>query len=86
MRPMPFENLTIQASDDATAVEWFRDLASALARSYPRADTDQFQAALAVLLSRPDIRPALAEDGGMYFVQFARAHQTPARRRFTRVA
>ena len=66
---MPFEKLSIQASDDATALEWFRDLAGTLARHYPKADTDPFQAALAERLSRPDIRPALAEDGGMYFVQ-----------------
>ena len=66
---MPFDNLTIQASDDATALEWFRDLAGALAWHYPKADTDQFQAALGARLSRPDIRPSIAEDGGMYFVQ-----------------
>ena len=76
MRPMPFEKLSIQASDDATALEWFRDLAGTLARHYPKADTDPFQAALAERLNRPDIRPALAEDGGMYFVQLLERAQT----------
>ncbi len=69
MRPMPFEKLSIQAGDDATALEWFRDLAEALARTYPKADTDRFQAALTERLQRTDVRPALAEDSGMYFVQ-----------------
>ena len=76
MRPMPFEKLSIQASDDATALEWFRDLAGTLARHYPKADTDPFQAALAERLQRTDIRPALAEDGGMYLVQLLERTQT----------
>ena len=69
MTPMPFDRLTIQAGGDDTALEWLHDLAGVLAWYYPEEMANGFQLELAARLSRPDIRPALAEDGAMYFVQ-----------------
>ena len=69
MTPMPFDRLTIQTGDDETALEWLHDLASVLAWYYPEELANGFQLELAARLRRPNIRPFLAEDGGMYFVQ-----------------
>ncbi|CAN5857296.1 hypothetical protein BH24DEI2_BH24DEI2_18360 [soil metagenome] len=75
MKPMPFERLTIQASDDATTREWLSDLSTVLEWYYPE-DARQFGAVLSARLRRPDIRPATADDGGLYFVQLLERTRT----------
>ena len=66
---MPFENLTIQADDKESAKKWLQDLADSLVWLYSEDVVNRFQAALNARLGRPDVRPFVAEDGGMYFVQ-----------------
>lgn len=69
MKPMPFERLNTQADDKESAKKWLQDLANGLVWLYSEDVVNRFQTALDTRLSQPDIRPFVADDGGLYFVQ-----------------